>query len=642
MPWFDGLHIGTTAYSIASSENSRIRVVAGPGTGKSFAMKRRVARFLETNVDTASILPVTFTKVAAGDLHRELVNMGVPGCNNLKAVTLHHLALRMLVRRHVLGVTGRVPRPLNAFELEPLIYDLKEAHGGKKRVDKLIKAYEAAWARLQHEQPGYARLEEDEAFQSDLLQWLQFHKAMLIGEVIPELHRYLHRNPGADERSEYSHILVDEFQDLNRAEQDVIRLLSDAADVCIVGDDDQSIYSFKYAHPEGIQEWLGANTRADDFSLNQCRRCPTRVVGMANSLIGNNQLRPIGRTLDPIPENGDGRVRILQYRDKSYEVNGVAAHVRQMIAEGTPAGDILVLTQNKVFGEPIYQTLLDAGVPTKSYYSETELSKTDAQRAFALLKLLVNREDRVALRWLVGFGGYNYHSAGYRRVREYCSQCGLSPWEALKNLESGEHRLPYTSRIVGAFRGICQDIVKLEELPDLAEVIDYLFPAGQASTQDIRSLARQIHEELGGEDREAFVQELLDAIVHPEIPTEVEDVRIMSLHKSKGLSSPVTIIAGCVQGLLPRLPDNGLTCAQQRQHLEEQRRLFYIGITRVKAAPAAREPGTLILTYSPRMPISEAWSAGITPAGQSYGAAILHVSQFIRELGPLAPAPERV
>ena len=639
MPWSDGLPAGTHAHSIASSENSRIRVIAGPGTGKSFAMKRRVARLLEAEVDAASILPVTFTRVAAEDLHRELRRLEIPGCDNLEGITLHSLALRMLFGNRVLAATGRVPRPLNEFELKPLICDLKKSHGGKENVKKLIKAYEAAWARLQHDEPGEIAL-ENAAFQVALQQWLRFHKAMLIGEVIPELYRYLDANPEAAERREYSHILVDEFQDLNRVEQGVIRLLSDDADVCIVGDDDQSIYGFKHAHPEGIQEWLDANPGADDLGLDQCRRCPTRVVEMANSLIGNNQLRPIQRTLDPMPGNGEGIVRILQYRDKSREVDGIAALVAQMIEEGTPAGDILVLTQSsKAFGSPLYEALLEREVPTKSYYSETELSHPDAQCAFALLKLLVNREDRVALRWLVGVDVDNCHAAGYLRVREHCEESGCSPWEAFQQLESGALELRYTSRIVAAFREICRKITDLELLPNLAAVVDHLFPADQASTRDIRCLSLKILGELGDEDREAFVRKLFDSIVHPEIPTEVEEVRIMSLHKSKGLSSPVTIIAGCVQGLLPRLPAGDFTPEQCARHLEEQRRLFYVGVTRVKAAPNEGKPGTLILTYSQRMPIKEARSAGITPARQLYQMAEFCPSQFIAELGPSAPYP---
>ncbi|MEE2690625.1 MAG: ATP-dependent helicase [Pseudomonadota bacterium] len=639
MPWSDGLNPETPAYQIASSINARVRVVAGPGTGKSFAMKRRVARLLESGVTPQAILPVTFTRVAAEDLHRELVNMNVPGCDDLEGVTLHSLALRMLMRNHVLGATGRVPRPLNEFELEPLISDLKASHGGKKAVKKLKIAYEAAWARLQHQQPGYTPAPADAAFQADLLAWLRFHEAMLIGEVIPQLHQYLHNNPAAGERTEYSHILVDEYQDLNRAEQGLIELLSDSADVCIVGDDDQSIYSFKHAHPDGIREWLNSNAGADDLSLDDCRRCPTRVVEMANSLIGHNTHRPVPRRLNPMPANGAGDVRIIQYNTIAQEVAGVAGLVSQMIANGVPAGDILVLAQSRAFGTPLYEALVEQGVSTKSYYAESELSHYDAQWAFALLKLFVNREDRVALRWLVGVNGNDWNAAGYSRVRQHCEENGISPWEALTQLESGALSLSYTKGVVGSFRKILEALNDLETLPDLSAVVDQLFPEGQDTTRDIRKLAIAIIDALGITDRNEFIRELSTLISQPDIPTEIEDVRIMSLHKSKGLNAPVTIIAGCVQGLLPRPPADGLTLAEQEQHIEEQRRLFYVGITRVKAAPQYGKPGTLILTYSRQMPVKEALSVGITPAQRMYDQAILHASCFIQELGAAAPNP---
>lgn len=639
MAWSDGLNPATPAYEIASSVNPRVRVVAGPGTGKSFAMQRRVARLLEAGVDPAAILPVTFTRVAAEDLHRELVGMDVPGCNDLEGVTLHSLALRILMRNHALGATGRVPRPLNEFELKPLICDLMGMHGGKKAVKKLRMAYEAAWARLQHQQPGYAPDAADAAFQNDLLAWLQFHRAMLIGEVIPQLHRYLDSNPAAAERSKYAHILVDEYQDLNRAEQGVIELLSDVADVCIVGDDDQSIYSFRHAHPDGIRQWLNTNRGAADLSLDECRRCPTQVVEMANSLIGHNALRPVPRPLNPMPANGAGDVRIIQYRTIEQEVAGVAALVTQMIADSMPPGDILVLTQSRVFGAPLYEALVASGVPTKSYYAESELSHDEAQRAFALLKLFAKHQDRVALRWLVGVNGTNWHAAGYRRVRDHCENSGMSPWDAMTQLESGILQLPYTNRIVESFREIVQILDDLEALPDLRSVVDRLFPVGQDATRDVRELALRILDNMVGADREVFVRDLSTAITQPEIPTEIEDVRIMSLHKSKGLSAPVTVIAGCVQGLLPRRPADGLTPAEQSHHLEEQRRLFYVGITRVKAVPPEGKPGTLILTYSRKMPVRDALSVDIRPAQEQYGQAILHASQFIRELGPSAPRP---
>ena len=458
MAWFDGLTPGTPAHSIASTTNPRVRVVAGPGTGKSYAMKRRVTRLLESGVAPDLILPVTFTRVAAQDLHRELVTMKVPGCDELNAQTLHSLALRMLMRNHVLAATGRIPRPLNEFETEAMICDLMAAHGGKRAVDDLQQAYEAAWARLNHQTPGYAPSPADAAFQHDLLAWLRFHEAMLIGEVIPEVYCYLSANPGAPERAEFNHILVDEFQDLNKAEQAIIDLLSDAADVCIVGDDDQSIYSFKHAHPDGIRDWLVVNPAAHDLSLVDCQRCPTSVVAMANALISHNVLRPVPRPLVPLIAKGPGAVSILQFPNLDREVLGVVTMIQQMIVAGTAAGDILVLAQSRAVGTPIYEALLAVGVPARSEYTEFELEKEGAQRAFALLKLFANQDDRVALRWLVGKDGSNFHAAGYRRVRDHCEATGLSPWQVFCQLSAGVLKISRTGPVLASFNALAADL----------------------------------------------------------------------------------------------------------------------------------------------------------------------------------------
>ena len=190
-----------------------------------------------------------------------------------------------------------------------------------------------------------------------------------------------------------------------------------------------------------------------------------------------------------------------------------------------------------------------------------------------------------------------------------------------------------------SLRDIVRSLSDLEDLPNLAAVVDHLFPDSQDATRDIRALAMAVIEVMEINDRESFIRTLSTAISQPEIPTKIEDVRIMSLHKSKGLSAPVTIIAGCVQGLLPRPAADRLTPDERAKHLEEQRRLFYVGMTRVKAAPQDEKLGTLILTYCQEMPIGEARAVGIAPAQQRYGSAILLASQFIRELGPTAPNP---
>jgi DNA helicase II / ATP-dependent DNA helicase PcrA len=239
MPWNDNLEPNSSAFAIAASVHKRIRVLAGPGAGKSFAMKRRVARILEEDkVDPSAVLAVTFTRVAAEDLHRELVSLGVPGAAALSGRTLHSLAMTILMRNRVLTALGRTPRPLNEYELEPLLADLSDAHGNKSERRGLIRAYGAAWARLQTQEPGYTRTAAEQAFVDELVDWLIIHEAMLIDEIIPYLFQYLHTNPGAPEHNEFSHVLIDEFQDLNRAEQEVLSRLGSQGCICIIGDDE--------------------------------------------------------------------------------------------------------------------------------------------------------------------------------------------------------------------------------------------------------------------------------------------------------------------------------------------------------------------------------------------------------------------
>ncbi len=643
MAWNDGLPPDSEAYEIASSENSRLRVLAGPGTGKSFAMKRRVARLMESGVAPNTILPVTFTRVAAEDLHRELVGMEVEGSDQIEGTTLHSLALKILNRNSVFDATGRHPRPLNDFELAPLESDLA-AHGGRRQVRAKQKAYEAAWARLQQDDIG-ATDNRDIAFEGELRSWLHFHEAMLIGEVIPVAYEYLRGNPHAPERGEYEHILVDEYQDLNRVEQALLELLGGDSPVCIVGDDDQSIYSFKHAHPQGIQDWAGPEDH--DVDLTICRRCPSDVVSMANSLIAHNQMRPQPRVLEPFPANGQGEVEILQYGRLEHEVEGIGDIVQELVDADTPPGDILILAQRGAIGTPIYNELRDRGIPTKSYYAEAEIKNEETQLRFSFLKLAAAPDDRVALRWLLGRGSANWLAGGYQRLRNHCEETGESPWEALVGLADGDIAIPHTNRLVENFVGIRARVAFLRQIFDsqgLDGVVEDLFPEGDDRWRDLRDLSLSTIENLTNEqndvDLDSFVAALTFAIAKPEIPDEIEDVRIMSLHKSKGLSAPVTIIAGCVEGLLPQTPNMQDPIQLRQAKLEEDRRLFFVGITRVKASPIDGKPGKLILTFSRRMALAAALQAKMRPAQIVQGDAIMHASRFIGELGPNAPDVE--
>jgi superfamily I DNA/RNA helicase len=637
MAWDTDLDKDSVAYAIAAAPQSRVRVIAGPGTGKSYAMKRRVAKILELGAAPQKVLAVTFTRVAAEDLHRELQKLGTHGCEELQGRTLHSLAMHILARKHVLQAVGRVPRALNNFEMKAMVSDLAGNNGGKKAVKKFVQGYTAAWAQTQGDEPGFAKDDDEKTFQTDLLDWMNFHKGMLIGELIPYLVRYLKQNPAAAEHKEFSHLLVDEFQDLNKAEQTAIAYLGTAAEVCIVGDDDQSIYSFKSAHPEGIREWKTLNPDCADLEMAECHRCPTRVVEMANALIAVNKNRT-PRALKPIPEKGPGEVVIVQVPYLQDEAKWIRTKIAELLANGAHPSEIIILVQRSVAGRDILQALRDAEIPAKSYYDETQLASEEAQVRLALYKLFLNKDDRVALRYLLGHGDENFRRNAYARVRKHCENCSDTPWEALEKLLGQQLAIPHTKPLISQFAQLKEDLAPLDAVSgNLQEFIDLLLPEGLLDVAELRELALVQMATL--DTPEKLLAGMVQELTQPDVPMTIEEVRLMSLHKSKGLSSPYVFVAGCVEGILPAGVDPDLPKAQQDAALEEGRRLLYVGITRVKAEPAKNRPGSLFITYPQQMTLKDAKGGGVAFETQYGGMVNLLPSGFLSELGPAAPAP---
>jgi DNA helicase II / ATP-dependent DNA helicase PcrA len=193
MAWdsdLEGVH-----YRVAAEPGNPVHVLAGPGTGKTFAMMRRIARLLEEGGTPDQILAVSFTRTAARDLTHQLAALGVLGAEDVRASTLHALCYGILQQQAVFEVTGRIPRALLSPELAGMLNDLAGSFGGKRKVKSLLEAYEAGWARLQHDVVGAPVSEEDQRFAAELDAWLRYHRAMLIGELVPLTLTFLRQNP---------------------------------------------------------------------------------------------------------------------------------------------------------------------------------------------------------------------------------------------------------------------------------------------------------------------------------------------------------------------------------------------------------------------------------------------------------------
>ncbi len=625
--WDDGL--AGPARNIAGLDCTPIRVLAGPGTGKTFALMRRAVRLLQSGATANRMLVCTFTRTAAKDLEEELVRLKVDGVNAVRAGTLHAFCFGLLKREEVLEATGRVPRPLLDFEERFLIKDLDDDRfGGVRDRRRRLRAFNGAWSRLQSETPGWPNDPVDQVFHSELIGWLRFHEAMLVGELIPESLRYLRENPASPHRGVFEHVLVDEYQDLNRAEQVLLDLLAEAGNLIVIGDEDQSVYSFKFAYPEGIATFDRSHPGTHDEELKDCRRCPRRVVEMANTLIANNSDRT-QRSLMPLSENPDGEVLVLQWRTTEAEAQGIAEIIQRKIHNGeVEPGKVLVLAPRRQLGYAVRDALNTLRVYAHSFFHEQALDKDDAQEAFTLLILLANREDRVALRCWCGFGSTTLRRGPWGRLRAHCEESGEIPRTALEHLASGDLSLPHTRPLVERF---CELQGRLEELGPIRgqALVDAVFPEEKDWAGPVRSLASAIE----GDDFDA--QELREIlrirITQPELPTDVDYVRVMSLHKSKGLTADLVAVVGCIEGLIPTAVNGALD--DQTASLEEQRRLFYVAVTRTRQV--------LILSSVTQLPRNLAYSMGAKIQGGNPAYTRTITSRFLSELGPARPAAIR-
>jgi superfamily I DNA/RNA helicase len=452
---------------------------------------------------------------------------------------------------------------------------------------------------------------------------------MLVGELVPITLAYMQNNPMCPERSRFENVVVDEYQDLNRAEQALVDLLAEGAALSIIGDEDQSIYSFKHAHPEGITTFGDSHDGTHDETLDVCRRCPTTVVKLANSLIKNNTSYS-NRPLKPRAENGAGIVQIVQWGSMQEEAEGIADYVLKRIDEGgVSAGEVLILAPRRQMGHAVRLALLERQIVAHSFFSEQALDgnpklldESEAQQAYALLTLLADPEDRVALRCWCGLGSGTLNEAGWRRLRAYSEENGQSPREVLEQLVAQTIRIPHTGPVVERFKLLQARETELDGLSghDLA---DALFPDGEDWTEALRPIVKQAFPANKGFTRGELLDEIRTGVTQMETPTDVDFVRVMSLHKSKGLTARLVVVMGCNEGMIPRIEYDEPQRVQKLQ-LEEQRRLFYVALTRTTE--------TMILSSIAHIPMQQALKMGLGVQG---GGA----SRFIIELGPSRPKP---
>jgi superfamily I DNA/RNA helicase len=569
-PWLVGIE-GEHLIQLIESDAPVIAVVAGPGSGKTTGIKRRVQRLVEGDgVDPERIFVGTFTRAITRDLQAALGE-------RLRVSTIHSLALRLL-RENPVAFAGRNPRFLLKFEENAMLYDVGQEmpEGGDQRARRRL---------LQRTQSSRAERTAlpDARFAGLVDEWLRQHGGMLIGDVVPVA---LDGLVAGDIPALFDHVIIDEYQDLTAAEHELVeRIWTRNGSLVVLGDDDQSIYSFRFNHPGGITDfadrWREGDVDVLEIPLPENWRCGTSIVDLANVIMA-----AAGSTKAPmLPRRVDvGQALQVYWETSEDEVAGLAGYMR---AEADR--NFLVLVPRRFIGHRLADQV---GPDARTAFHEEALEYPLVQERFTLGLLLANPEDRVALRAWLGFRRDRPEHDSKRNAPAYSSiqETLGTAIQLVEGLAAGTI-VPTGSGRANVVERSQRLIAESAEAPGaLNDQIAYLFdPAFADGVEDeekrrwaaddlneLRSAALEFAEE--DDATLASVLRTLTYRIATRAPLSNEDdlprVSIMTLHSAKGLEADSIVLAGLADQIIP-----GFARGQERS---EQGRLLYVAITRAR------------------------------------------------------------
>lgn len=573
-PWLEGIS-GPYLPALILSEAPVIRVVAGPGSGKTTGLKKRVQRLIQRDgVDPAEIFVGTFTRAIAADLQKEL------GAE-IKVQTLHAHAYELL-RENVAALGGLRLRFLLSYEEEAMLYDVAPSVPA-------LKTHNIRKAALRRQQSARSERSAlpDATFSGEIDRWLRFHGGMLIGEVVWLAVQGLESEDIP--RGRFHEVIVDEYQDLTAAEQDLVELIwSRRGSLVVLGDNDQSIYHFRFNHPLGIDEFSQRwqEHGLEDLAIPENRRCGEEIVGVANMMMAE-----AGSAKQPmIPMSGrPGSVALLQWADVDAEVAGLSEHMRRHQSES-----FLVLVPRRFIG---YRLKDAVGADAQTAFHQEVLEHQLAQEAFAAASLLANPNDLVAVRAWLGFVAGAPRQASRRNAAAYESVRGRTGDGHELLLGIADLDIPVTGpgqkNVVERARSMAT-FLEWATARTPPEIIERLFDPSRAAliegdaekqrwvAEDLASL-RSAALELIERDPEAPLRRVVANLRYriatraPLVETEEPRVQIMTLHSAKGLQGDNIVLAGMADQMIPGLE-------KDEDLREEQRRLLYVAVTRAKSS----------------------------------------------------------
>ena len=604
----------------ATQLDGPLLVLAGAGTGKTRVITYRIARLIETGADPQRILAVTFTNKAAGEMRRRVEELA-PGRGALVWVhTFHAFAVRMLREHHeALGL----PRHFTIYDqsdqkklvgesLKELGLEDQRAKAGlyvsliSRAKDDLLDAgsYEIH-AMTSIDQSRQIAAKVYRIYQRKLDQ----AGALDFGDLLMKVCMLLRDNAEVREKwqKRFTHLLVDEYQDTNHAQYILTKTLAAKhRNVCVVGDDDQSIYSWRGANVRNILEFERDFPNAKVVTLERNYRSTARILEAAGEVIHHNKQRK-PKKLWTEAEQGD-EIVVQELPNEAEEASWVVRRLQNEVENGRSLKEVAIFYRTNAQSRSFEEALRRARVAYKIVGAMRFYERKEIKDALAYARVVSNRGDSVSLSRIVNCPPRGLGQKSLETIEAYAAQHGLTLWDAFWAHSQIEGLTPRAHTAI-------EDIVKLFE--KLRTVTDGI-PAGGAlalileltgywawiegevdtdpeaagrlaNLQELLNATKEYDErEKQQERRSTLPQFLEDITLQTDLDAYDENaaaVTLMTIHLAKGLEYPVVFLTGLEEGLFPIGGGNATP-----DDLEEERRLCYVGITR------ARE--RLFMTYA--------------------------------------------
>jgi len=612
-------------YAAAHDRSPQVRLLAGPGTGKSFAIQERVNWLLESGTSPDAIFVVSFTRASARDLGRRILrychDRGQPGVDRVSVSTIHSLALRALRAANLLAYPA-IPSVMDNWELKDVFDpEFSRASGFRPqqpgvgytpgRCAEIRRDYEAFCGTGHWVPPNYIP-PDPPITQPERNDYSQFHhtRTQVYSCVLPgEIVRQCVENIAvgvldAAELLGMEHLIVDEYQDLNPADLEFVdHMISRGVVTFVAGDDDQSIYSFRFATTEGIQSFSDRHPQSSTYTLEDCFRSATEVLSSAQQLISvfqephriDKDIRSLHELATP-PEHG--WVGRWTFRSGVAEARAIAASCHQMIATGIPAREIMILISNRpALLSAIKGELENLEIEFEPPRADSFIDTRPGRFLHALLRIVCNPNDYVAHRLVLGLRPH-VGPAACNTIAEAVLANNLNFRDLFYAQVPGGVFSGSSRTALNHARALCSSVANwevedtlLQRSDELSQIIEEVFD--QEAAWEWQSEVADLPEDMTLEElRDYFWADtdeqrasILEAVIErleleiPEAGLIPDKIRVMTMHGAKGLGAAVVFIPGLEELIIPgtrRAPYPGLVL--------EAARMVYVSITRGAAA----------------------------------------------------------